>query len=285
MSNKKKVALVLSSGGARGYAHIGAIEELESQGYQITSVAGTSMGALIGGMYAAGKLHEVSEWMSSLGKKEILSLIDFSLSLNHIVKGDKVMDALKHIVPDVAIEDLPIPFCAVAADIKNNREVVFCKGSLYEAIRASISIPSLFKPIVSGDHVYIDGGIVNPLPLNRVKRTDGDVLVAVNVSAPDNEQRNNDRSISIHKRDALSVIQRFLPSLSSVESNYYSLISKSFSLMIEQNTVMAVQLTPPDILVSIPKNHFGGFDYDKAEKITMYGRKCMKEALERYSQS
>ena len=124
----KNVALVLSSGGARGFAHIGAIEALEEQGYHISSIAGTSMGALIGGMYAVGKLQIVKEWMYGLNNRQILSLVDFSLSFNHIVKGDKIMDALKRLVPDVNIEDLPVPFCAVATDLKNNCEIVFDKG-------------------------------------------------------------------------------------------------------------------------------------------------------------
>lgn len=113
---KKNVALVLSSGGARGLAHIGAIEELERAHYAITSIAGCSMGALVGGMYAAGKLGEVKRWMMGLDRKQILSLVDFSFSLNHLVKGVKVIDALKQIVPDVNIEDLPLPYAAVATD-------------------------------------------------------------------------------------------------------------------------------------------------------------------------
>ena len=113
---KKKIALVLSSGGARGLAHIGAIEALESRGYEISSIAGCSMGALIGGMYAAGKLPEVKQWMFKLDRRKVLSLGDFSLSLNHLVKGNRVMDALKEVVPDVNIEDLPIPYTAVATD-------------------------------------------------------------------------------------------------------------------------------------------------------------------------
>ena len=138
----KDVALVLSSGGARGLAHIGAIEEFEAQGYRITSIAGCSMGALIGGVYAAGKLSEFREWMKTIDKKKMLELTDFSLSLNHIVKGTRIIKAIMEFVPDVLIEDLPIPYCAVATDWITGREVVIDKGSLFEAIRASISLPS-----------------------------------------------------------------------------------------------------------------------------------------------
>ena len=142
MITNKKVALVLSSGAARGYAHIGAIEELLSRGYTITSVAGTSMGALIGGMFAAGGLESVKEWMFQIKKREVFSLTDITIALSGFVKGEKVMERMQNIVPDVNIEDLPIPFCAVATNLLNGSEVVFKEGSLYEAIRASISVPS-----------------------------------------------------------------------------------------------------------------------------------------------
>lgn len=280
MKRKKKVALVLSSGGARGYVHIGAIEELEAQGYEITSVAGTSMGALIGGMYAAGNLPEVSEWMRGLDVKQVFSLTDFSLAFNHIVKGEKVMRALKEIVPDVKIEDLRIPYCAVASDITLRRERPIAEGSLYEAIRASISIPSLFKPVKRNGSALVDGGLTNPLPLNRVKRTEGDILVAVNVSAPSD----NDipvirkRAEKMHRQNR-PLWERIALSSPAVESNYYTLISKSFSLMIEQNVQLSLQITPPDVLVNVPMNRFGSYDYANAEKMIRHGHAKMKEAL------
>ena len=182
---KQDVALVLSSGGARGLAHIGAIEELEAQGYRIGSIAGCSMGALIGGVYAAGKLEAFREWMKTIDKKKMLELTDFSFSLNHIVKGTRIIEAIMEFVPDMLIEDLPIPYCAVATDLKAGREVVFNKGSLFEAIRASISLPSFYEPVQRDDMILIDGGVINPIPLNRVKRNTGDILVGVDVSGHD----------------------------------------------------------------------------------------------------
>ncbi len=123
--NQKDVALVLSSGGARGLVHIGVIEELEEQGYHISSIAGASMGALIGGVYAAGKLAEFREWMKGIDKRKMVELTDFSLSINHLVKGNRIIDAIKEIVPDTPIENLPIPYCAVATDWETGREVTF----------------------------------------------------------------------------------------------------------------------------------------------------------------
>ena len=179
---KKNVALVLSSGGPRGFAYIGAIEELLDRGYNITSIAGTSIGSLIGGMYAAGKLPEIKEWLFSLGVWKVFRLMDLTVSKNHLVGGDRVIEAMKGIVPDINIEDLEIPYKAIATDFYTGEEVVFDKGDLYKAIRASISIPSLFRPVKYGFRTLIDGGIANTMPLDRVERTDGDIMVAINVN-------------------------------------------------------------------------------------------------------
>ncbi len=183
--NKKNVALVLSSGGPRGFAYIGAIEALHQHGYTITSVAGTSIGSLVGGIYAAGKLAEFKEWLYSLDTWEVFSLMDLSIGKNHFVKGEKVIEAMMQIVPNVNIEDLPIPYRAVATDLYTGREVVFDRGPLFSAIRASISIPSLFRPVRYGLTTLIDGAIANCLPLNRVPRTEGDMLVAFDVNDVD----------------------------------------------------------------------------------------------------
>ena len=175
---KKDIALVLSSGGPRGLAYIGAIEEILSRGYGIHSVAGTSMGSLIGGVYAAGRLEEFKEWITTLDGWSVFSLMDLSLSKNHFVKGDKIISAIKEIVPDVEIESLPIPYCAVATDLYTGEEIVFRSGKLFDAIRASISIPSLFRPVQHDMSLLIDGCMVNCLPLNRIARKEGDMLVA-----------------------------------------------------------------------------------------------------------
>ena len=181
----KTVALALASGGPRGFAYIGAIEELQSRGYEITSIAGTSAGALVGGIYAAGGLQAFKEWLFGLDPIKVMSLMDFSLSKNYLVKGEKVMDAIKQRVPEVNIEDLPIPFTAVATDLYTGEEVLFREGPLFEAIRASISIPSMFKPVKWKGRTLVDGGMVNTFPLNRVQRTPGDILVGFNVNQID----------------------------------------------------------------------------------------------------
>lgn len=281
---KKKVALVLSSGSARGFVHIGAIEALERAGYEITSVAGTSMGALIGGMYAAGKLTEIKDWLVSLDRKKVFQLVDFSFSLNHVVKGRRVMDAIAEIVPDTDISRLPIPFCAVAADVQHGEEIDFREGSLLKAVRASISLPSILRPLHTDGRILIDGGAVNPIPLNRVKRHEGDILVAINVNAPADPVYDIIRRQAKHRLKAAgsSLWQKLIPDSETADSNYYTLLSNTFSLMIQSNTERALQITPPDIRVDIPVNRFGEFDYDRAGRIVRVGRMAMKRAIEAF---
>lgn len=286
---KKDVALVLSSGGARGLAHIGAIEELERRGYCITSIAGCSMGALIGAMYAAGKLAEVKEWMVQLDKKKILSLVDFSFSLNHLVKGEKVMDALKEIVPDVNIEDLPIPYAAVATDWNSGKEVVFKKGSLYEAVRSSISIPLFFNPVRKGEMLLVDGGLVNGLPLNRVARVKGDLLVGVNVSTHDYKEEKLMSDIIDKKTLAKSlpaaIVKRIMDYQEGLGLNYMTLLSRTISIMLEQNTRQQIIISKPDIAVQVQMKRYGGNDYDKAAEISLIGENKMRKALNEYEQA
>ena len=183
----KKVALALSSGGPRGFAYIGAIEELLSRGYEITSVAGTSAGSLIGGIYAAGGLDAFKEWLYELDPVKVIALMDFSISKNYLVKGDRIIKVIKERVPEVNIEDLPIPFAAVATDLYTGEEIVFREGPLFEAIRASISVPSMFRPVRWKGRTLVDGGMVNTLPLNRVQRVEGDILIGFNVNRIDAE--------------------------------------------------------------------------------------------------
>ena len=182
---KKNVALALSSGGPRGFAYIGAIEELIERGYTITSIAGTSIGSLVGGIYAAGKLTEFKDWLYALDTWKVFTLMDLSIAKNHFVKGEKIIQAIMDIVPDIDIEKLNIPYRAVATDLYTGEEVVFDSGRLFTAIRASISIPSLFRPVKQDLTTLIDGGIANCLPLNRVVRTEDDLLVAFDVNDVD----------------------------------------------------------------------------------------------------
>ena len=248
---------MLSSGGARGLAHIGAIEELEAQGYRITSIAGCSMGALIGGVYAAGKLENFREWMKTVDRKKMLELTDFSLSLNHIVKGSRIIEAIMEFVPDMPIENLPIPYCAVATDLKAGHEV-------------------------RDGMILIDGGVTNPIPMNRVVRHDGDILVGVDVSGHDYKtQWEIQHELAEKRKRSKSLSQQILNKLipDNLEFNYYTMLSRVSSLMIRQNSILMTQLMKPDVLVDIQMSRYGGFDYDKSEKLIAIGRQKMQQAL------
>ena len=283
---KKKIALVLSGGGARGLAHIGAIETLESHGYEITSIAGCSMGALIGGMYAAGKLLEVKDWVLALDRRKVLSLVDFSLSLTHLVKGDRVMEALKEIVPDVNIEDLPIPYTAVATDWNSGKEVVFDHGSLYDAIRASISIPLFLNPVRREDMLLVDGGLVNSLPLNRVVRHSGDLLFGINVSTHDYQgellmQQFVERKL-LSKSMPAAVMNRIMKHFEGININYVTLLMRTIAIMLEQNTRQQILISRPDLVVQVPMKRYGVFDFDKAAAILQIGKHKTSRALRRF---
>lgn len=279
---KRDVALALSSGGARGLAHIGAIEVLKEQGYNITSIAGCSMGALIGGVYAAGKLEAFREWMKTIDRKKMLELTDFSLSFNHFAKGTRIIEAIMEFVPDVSIEDLPIPYCAVATDWKTGREVVFDKGSLFQAIRASISLPSFYEPVLRDGMILIDGGVTNPLPLNRVVRRDGDILVGVDVSGHDYEtQWKEQHELAERRKRSTSLTQKILNRLipDNLEFNHYTMLSRVSSIMIRQNSLLMAQLMKPEILVDIQMSKYESFDFDKSERLIAIGRKKTLQAI------
>ncbi|MDH4581343.1 alpha/beta hydrolase [Pseudomonas sp. BN415] len=178
----KRVALVLGSGGARGYAHIGVIEEIEARGYEIACIAGCSMGAVVGGIYAAGKLNHYRDWTESLDYLDVLRLLDVSFRLGAI-RGEKVFGRIRDIVGEINIEDLSIPYTAVATDLTNQQEIWFQEGCLHQAMRASAAIPSLFTPVVQGSRMLVDGGLLNPLPIVPVVSSHCDLIIAVNLNA------------------------------------------------------------------------------------------------------
>lgn len=184
LSSGKKVALVLGSGGARGYAHIGVIEALEARGFEIVAVSGCSMGAVIGGIYAAGKLPEYRDWVCQLDYLDVLKLVDVTWSPMGAMRASKVMSKLEALVGDIRIEDLAIPVTTVATDLVRQREVWFQSGPLLQAIRASMAVPGVITPVNLGDQVLVDGGLLNPLPIMpMVAAHHADFVVAVNVTA------------------------------------------------------------------------------------------------------
>jgi NTE family protein len=284
---KKNATLVLSGGGARGFAHIGAIEELESRGYVINSIAGTSMGALIGGVYATGKLNEFKEWAYNLNKQEIFRLIDFSFTNQGLIKGDRVLKTMKKFIPDNNIEELKIKYTATAYDLAKNKEIVFREGSLYNAIRASISIPTVFTPVLDGDSVLVDGGVVNNIPIINAIRTKNDILIAVYVNADipayhiNMPEKKKKHDLYIQKiNEFRKSLYKSNPGDQRKKFHYFNLINDTIAIMTNLLAMTIIKNTPPDILVEISKKSCGTFDFYKAEELVETGRYATREKLD-----
>ena len=287
---KKDVALVLSSGGAKGFAHVGVIRVLERYGFHIRSVAGASMGSLIGGLYATGELDHFIEFMDNVDLREMLKFVDINLGPGGMIKGEKIIEQLKELIPDRSIEDLNIPYCAIATDIETGEEKVFTDGKLYDAIRASIAIPTVFTPHVVDGHHYVDGGVLNPIPVNRVQRKRRDILVAVNVNAIDSpedmplpeEKKKQERKLPEAVESFLEKAEKLIPLNRSDRIGFFNLTNKSLNLMIDKISDLTLEMDPPDIQIDIPTNAFGTFDFYKANEIIAYGERAAEKEIKRY---
>jgi NTE family protein len=276
----KNVALVLSSGGSRGLAHIGAISELEKHGFTITSVSGSSIGAVIGGLYAMHKLQEFTSWVSSFKKMNVWGFMDFTLASNGLLKGERVFDKMNTFIPDMNIEDMPIPFAAVATDILHEKEVVFTKGSFYEAARASIAIPAVFTPVKYNNTILVDGGVLNPIPVEQVSRKNGDMLIVVNLygenkyDIPKESNTNNG-----YLNRLMNTISTLILTGDKHSAGYYSLLSGTTSTMIHRIAKMSIEKHKPDLVINIPHDSANTFDFYKAKELIQLGESAAKEAI------
>lgn len=287
-SKNKDIALVLSSGGARGIAHIGVIEELEKLGYNITSVAGTSIGSVIGAFYACNELYTYKEWLFDLSKKDILMLMDFTFDSRGFINGRRLFRELKRIIPDRDIEDLNIPYSAIATDIMNRREVVIDSGSMYDAIRASIAIPGMLTPHIKGSAELYDGGLINPMPINRPIRKNGERIVAVDLNTwnPDYKPKKKEPNSRLHSRldGFVKTWENFAENKlrrkrSNQKIGMLRLMSEMFDLMQEQISHYHVKETPPDLIIKIPRNACSTLDFHKSAEMIELGREKLYEAL------
>ncbi|WP_026950799.1 patatin-like phospholipase family protein [Algoriphagus mannitolivorans] len=294
MSKKKKVSLVLSSGGARGLAHVGVIEELESRGYQIQEIAGCSAGALVGGMYASGKMQEFKDWICNLDRIDVFSLMDFTFSSRGFIKGEKVYKALKNVVPDCDIEELSIPFSCNAVDYKTGKEYIFKKGKLYSAIRASGSIPSVFQPARYLEREFIDGGVVNPVPISLLENHGDTLLIVVDVNAPEdhfmpppkNDQEGN-KYIRVPGwlKDFRSKMSQFFPEEKEEKTKSYSsidLITRSFDLLQFRFCELLEEKYPVDISIKISRKQASTLEFHRSAEMIEIGRQKAIEALNRF---
>ena len=282
MSNKA-ISLVLGSGGARGLAHVGVIRWLEENGHEIRSISGCSIGSLIGGAHATGKLDAVVEWMESFTKKEIYSMLDLSFTWNSLVKGDKMMAAIQSKIGTDLIEDLPIKFTAVAADIAAEKEHWFQSGPIDQAIRASVSLPLFFTPHTVDGVQLIDGGILNPTPIEPTLGDDTDLTVAVDLGGPMMKEvipePEKAQSPWQQKMDDFLDSMKFTDGQTKDQWDMFYIADQSFNTM--QNAIARIRMTdnPPDHLISIPRNKCGTLEFDRSAEMIEYGYRLAAEQL------
>ncbi|HET9034381.1 MAG TPA: patatin-like phospholipase family protein [Dokdonella sp.] len=306
-SRKIPISLVLGSGGARGYAHVGVIEELIAQGFDIRSIAGSSMGALVGGVYAAGKLNAYRDWVLQLAKFDVFKLLDITISGGGFIKGDRIINALREHVGDVAIEDLPISYTAVAVDLDAHREVWFSHGSLFDAIRASIAIPTVFRPHRYQGRLLVDGGLLNPLPVSPTLRDFTAATIAVDVNGAEEPldassagevgpgidahgelpvEGENEEQVRVGNRMSRMFGSWFGSDKTSTETpdpSILELFARTLDTVQETITRLKLAAQPPDLLITIPRNASTFYDFHRAESLIELGRQRTRKALEVWS--
>lgn len=277
----KSVSLVLGSGGARGLAHIGVIHWLEENGYKIRSISGCSIGALIGGIYAAGKLDEYEAWVRAIGRLDIINLMDLSWNNSGLIKGDKIINTLTDLVGNIDIERLPIRFTAVAANIDDNKEIWLDKGPLFDAIRASISLPLLFTPVeLNGDRL-IDGGVLNPVPIAPTFSDQTDMTIAVNLSGEPVHNEHTKPHPTEEIPESMPLHQRIVSYINDLTDNVptpqrfdwdaYDIAHQAFDAM--QTTIARQKLAayPPDLSIEIPRNVCSTLEFHRAAEMIELG--------------
>jgi NTE family protein len=272
----KTISLVLGSGGARGLVHVGVIRWLIEHGYQIKSISGCSIGALIGGVYAAGKLDEFEEWITSIEQSDMTMLLDFSWQSSGMFKGDKIIDSLRQLIGEIAIEDLPIPYTAVAANVAEEKEIWLKSGSLFDAIRASISLPLFFTPHVINGEELIDGGVLNPVPIAPTFGDNTDVTIAVNLGGEPELLKQEVTPVSLPTKETNlhDKVAHFIDNLgnnvkSKMSFNFaaYDIANQAFDAM--QSTIARQKLAayPADITLEVPRNACGTLEFERSKEM------------------
>jgi NTE family protein len=285
------VSLVLGSGGARGLAHIGIIQWLTENGYSIRSISGTSIGALIGGIYATSKLEVYAEWVLALERLHVLRLLDPALGRPGIFKGERIISVLRDLIGDCDIEELPISFTAVATDLDSGQEVWLRSGNLFDAIRASIATPMVFTPVRYGERTLLDGAVVNPVPVAPTLDDATDLTIAVGLSGPAETRPPAPVSRSLigdnsYRRRIARFVESVRPARNPKESSRGLLDVAFSSMQAMQDTISQLRLSAysPDVLIEIPRNACGFFEFWRAEELIALGRDSAARAFEQDGQ-
>jgi NTE family protein len=289
MTTKKTISLVLGSGGARGLAHIGVIQVLEEQGYAIRAISGSSIGALVGGIYAAGEIDTFSDWLCALDRLDVIRLLDFSFSGAALFKGERIIETLRELVGERNIEDLPVDFTAVASDLDANKEVWLSSGPLFDAIRASIAFPTLIAGVNYRGRYLVDGGMLNPVPVAPTMRDLTDATLAVSLNGKRgtlpvlNDPLEQDGELHPYHRKLIDLIDS-LPwnngQQHDGESGFFDIISKSIDAM--QTTIANYKIAgyPPDVLIELPKDICSIYEFDRTKEMIEIGRNATEAILD-----
>lgn len=290
------MTLVLGAGGARGYAHLGVLAELRARGHDVVAIAGTSMGALVGGLAAAGRDEEFAAWARTLTQRGVLRLLDPArLSASGAVRGNRVIEKIDDMLGEVQIEDLPVPFTAVAVDLTHRREVWFQRGPLTAAIRASIAIPGALTPVELGGRLLVDGGILNPVPMEPVLAVKSDFTVAVDLGAQDRaamgspvreeaDVSGDTRSwlarVGFSARDRDESERAAKRRSTEPDVGRLDVMLRSFETMQESIARYRVAANPPDVLVAVPLRSARILDFHRADELIGLGRQLAVDALD-----
>ncbi|GAC1402703.1 MAG: patatin family protein [Mycobacterium sp.] len=303
-----RVALALGSGGARGYAHIGVIDELHRRGYEVVGIAGSSMGALVGGLHAAGRLDEFADWAKALTQRAVLRLLDPSISAAGVLRAEKILDAVRDILGEVTIEDLPIPYTAVSTDLLSGKSVWLQRGPVDAAIRASIAIPGVITPHVFDGRLLADGGILDPLPMAPIAAVNADLTIAVSLAGSeaggryeptDTEPRATTEWLSRMWRNTTTLFEssRFIAQDETASADELIVASEakeqtlpklgSFEVMNRTIDIAQAALArhtlaayPPDVLVEIPRSACRSLEFHRAAEVIDIGRELAAAVLD-----
>lgn len=277
------VSLVLGSGGARGLAHIGVIQWLIEQGYEIRSIAGSSIGALVGGIHAARKLEVYADWVSALERRQVLGLLDPTFGRTGLIKGDRIISVLRELIGDSAIEDLPLSFTAVAADLETGEEIWLREGRLFDAIRASIATPLVFTPVRHGARTLLDGALVNPLPVTPTLNDATDLTIAVSLGGPPAPRAASHAPADggAQRRRVRSLVDRLAPARKATvrERGLFDVALTSMQTM--HDTIARLKLVgcAPDVTVEIARDACGYHEFWRAQELIAIGRERAALAL------
>jgi NTE family protein len=299
---KKKVQLVLGCGGARGIAHIGVIDRLLEDGFEIIEVYGCSMGSVVGGMYCAGFLPQYRDWLIRQTKSDIYRLFDITFSMQGFVKGERIFSVLEQLAGKQQIETLPIQFTAIATDMLSRKEVHFTNGDLYKALRASTGIPGVFKPVSENNSLFVDGGVLNPLPVSLVKRRDDAIIVAVDLNGPALPKHPALPSTSIPAEveseawEMVSRLRRYLsmnpkPEEKGVKEpappsfSMFEILDAAYDATLDRLVEVMLQAYPVDVVVQIPRNAASVFEFYRAAELIELGKDQYNKAIEKTAKS